>query len=444
MHYGLPRLNAAIDAGIFAGMNKPPSQIATGTHMTRQTNKLTALAVKNVKYGEKPSNKHPDGGGLYLFTEKNGGKYWRMNYRHPISKKENTLSFGIYPTVTLEDARRQRDDTRRLIQQNIDPAEHRNEKRRQAQASLEHTFEAIATSWLAFRSIEKKQDAENIRRLHKDVLPYIGTKPINSLTAPQIERDVLARIVERGAIESAHRVKMVMKMIFEYAHKKGLILSKPTEYITLPSPTKGHHAAIIEANELRPMLQKIWAYTSDNPRNHIHTEAALKLSVLVFLRPNEIRKLKWESFDKEERLLKIIASKTHTPHIVPLPTQAMQIMAQMEGISRHSPYVFPHQSKPHDCMSEGTVNGALKRLGYSGKQTAHGLRATARTMMDERLFVRTDFLEHQLAHTVKDPNGVSYNRSKYLDERFKMMQQWADYLDNLRDSTVIYFPKATA
>ena len=403
--------------------------------MAKQSNKLTAKTVKNLEYNPDSSNKYADGGGLYLFIHKNGSKYWRMDYRRPVSGKRNTLALGVYADkggITLEQARLKRDEVKKLLADDIDPAAERNQNRTEQKANLENTFNKFCQEWLKKRELENKVDSENLRKLEKDILPYIGDMPVINMTVEQLERDVTDRVVERGALESARRIRSIMTMVLELARKKRIISHNPAKDISLPQPIKGNHNAITDERELADLLRKMWRFTKDNPRNRLTTELAMKLSVYIFQRPNEIRGLTWDSVDFEKRQLSFAASKTHQDHIVPLSRQAFDILKELEDMRTASEYVFPSVKTGRECMSEDTIRQGLIRIGYQGRHTAHGFRATARTILDEELEYRTDIIEHQLAHKVKDPNGTAYNRTAFLRRRRELMQMWADYLDTLR------------
>ena len=414
--------------GIFDGINS-----YTAKHnMTRLSNKLTAKAVKNLSYDTEGSNKYADGSGLYLLITANGSKHWRMDYRRPVTQKRNTLALGTYPVISLEEARIKRDDAKKMLMNGIDPAEDRNANKEKKKAQAENVFSRYVRDWLDKRAIEGRKDAENIRMLNIDILPYIGDMPITLMTPEQLEKDVTNRIVARGAIIVAIQAKKVMKMVLNIPLKKRLIQYNPAENISLPRPQKGNNPAITGELELTFLLKKIWSYTEDNHRNYKITELAIKLAVYIFQRPNEVRGLLWEHVDFDKGYLTFTASKTKQPHIVPLSSQAYEILKQIQEMNTNSIYVFPSPKNNAYCLSPSTMGGALKRMGFGGKQTAHGFRATARTLLDEELDTRSDIIEHQLAHKVKDPNGTAYNRTKFLNKRQKMMQVWADYLDALR------------
>lgn len=403
--------------------------------MAKQSNKLTAKEVKNLKFIENGAKKqrHPDGGGLYLLLDNTGAKYWRMDYRRPITQKYNTLAIGTYPAVSLEQARMKREEFKKILAEGNDPAEQRNSKKREAQQNLENTFNKYVSDWLENRKIEGKVDRETIRKLEKDILPFIGTLPVTQLTTEQLERDVTSALIERGALESARRVKSIIKMVLDIPLKHRIITYNPAKLITVLTPTiKGNHNALTDEKELAELLRKTWHLTKNFPRTRTRTQLALKLSAYIYQRPGEIRSLCWDSVDFENRYLSFKASKTNQDHLVPLSRQAFDILKELEEMRTSSDFVFPSVKSPSECMSSDTLTQVLKRLGFKGKHTVHGFRATARTLLDEEMEYRTDIIEHQLAHKVKDPNGIAYNRTKFLRRRVQLMQLWADYLDTLR------------
>ncbi|EXR25704.1 phage integrase family protein [Acinetobacter sp. 1281984] len=362
--------------------------------------------------------------------DQSGSKYWIFNYTRPFLGKRNDLSLGTYPEVSLEDARTIRDQYKKLIKQGIDPAMERIETKSQKQKEAENSFRVIAELWLHKRELEQKQDEETIRRLNHDVYPYIGDLIFPQLTLEILETKVFKRIVERGALSVAKRLKSDLNQIFKSARKKKLIQYNPIEDIELPKPQAGNFPAVTEEQDLAPMLNKIWNYSKLYPRCLLTTQVALKISVLTFQRPGEIRMLKKEFFYREERCFKFTASKTKQLHIVPLSDQAFDLIDSIIDLHPYSEYIFVGRDGK-TVISDNTINSALKRLGYGGEQTAHGFRATARTMLDEILEQRVDFIEHQLAHKVKDNNGTAYNRTKFLNNRREMMQEWANYLESL-------------
>ena len=392
------------------------------------TNKLNDLMVKNLK----TKGKYTDGGGMYLLIKANGGKYWHMDYYRPITKKRNTLALGVYGEVSLAQARQKRDYYRALLADNIDPATAKQHQQEQAKIDLSNTFDKYAQQWLEHRKLERKVDKETVRKLNKDILPYIGHLPIKQITLADLEQTV-GRLIERNALESARRVKSILKMILEYAQRKGIIQHNPAILLQTPVPKKGHHPAITTEKELPDLLKAIWGY-NDQPRRQRLTGLALQFCVYIFQRPNEIRYLTWQDVDMEKRLIFITASKTHTQHIIPLSEQAFNILMEVKALGKTSPYMFPsiksHAKEP--VISENTLGDALKTLGYTSKQTIHGFRATARTLLEEELGINPAIIEMQLAHTVKDHNGTAYNRTKFIKQRIHIMQTWADYIDALR------------
>lgn len=403
--------------------------------MAKESDKLSATFVEKTTFQQGQNNKHADGGGLYLIITKTGTKRWQLDYRRPITGKQNSISLGVYDKktgVSLAQARVKRNELKLELAKGIDPAEDRKQSKNAQRALLENTFGKYAEEWLKMRELEGKVDSETIRKLNHDILPYIGKMPVIHLTVEQLERDVTARMVERGVYESARRVKSIMNMVLKLPFKRRIITYNPAPDITLPKPIKGHHKAITNERELGEMLRKIWQLRKISPRTHAGTEIALKLSVNIFQRPNEIRGLLWDEVDFEKHQLSFVASKTHQEHIVPLSRQAFDLLKQAEELRTTSKFVFPSCKTNKECLSTDTIRQALNRLGYGGKQTHHGFRATARTLTDEEMEFSMDAMEHQLAHKVKDSNGRAYNRTTKLRRRRQLMQLWSDYLDTLR------------
>ncbi|MDC4303648.1 integrase arm-type DNA-binding domain-containing protein [Acinetobacter baumannii] len=402
--------------------------------MSRAINRLTALKVKNLKFDESTSNKYTDGDGLYLQINKSGSKYWRMDYTNPITKKRNTLALGVYPTIALEQARKRRDEVKLQLAEGKDPASERDIKREQAKLSMINAFKFITQDWLELREKEGKKDSEVIRRLNKDVLPFIGDMPISQISIEVIESEVTNRIVERGALELARKVLISVKQILEYARRKKLILINPAHDVILPKPISGNFAAITEPTTLAELIKAVWDDT--DTRMTFVTRCAVKISLFIFSRPTEIRTIKWSDYNKKEGVLNIYPLKqkatkqdTDKPKIViPLPTQAIELLEQLYPLTGHREYIFASNRGEEPYISESTVNEALKRIGFKGEQTAHGFRATARTILEEELDIEPIWIERQLAHKVRDANGESYNRTKHVKNRKAMLQIWADYL----------------
>ncbi len=396
---------------------------------------LTDTFVRSIKpSGKVTGDKYTDGDGMYLLVKQVGndtGKYWRMDYR--IDGKRKTMALGVYPEVSLLKARKRRDSARELVADGIDPME---AKRQDKQAKLDaaaHTFEAVAEAWLAKTATKRAASTQtkNKNWLQRNVYPSIGPTPIASITARQV-LGALQKIEDRGAIESAHKIKQLCGQIFRFAVANGLVEHDVTANLrgALSSIPKGHYAAITEPQKVGMLLRAIYGYGG-----HPFAAAALRLAPLVFVRPGELRAAEWSeiSLDAAEWRIPAAKMKMKADHLVPLSDQAVAILRKMEVLTGHERFVFPSIRSGTRCMSENTVNAALRGLGYSkDEMTAHGFRAMARTIMDEVLGERVDLIEHQLAHAVRDANGTAYNRTAHLPARRMMMQRWADYLDTLR------------
>ncbi|MNX26933.1 putative prophage CPS-53 integrase [compost metagenome] len=392
---------------------------------------LTDTFVKQVKHkGAEIGERYADGGGMYLRV-KAAGKYWRLDYR--IDGKAKTLGLGVYPDVSLLQARERRDATRKLLASGIDPsAAKREEKKARAEAAA-NTFEAVAREWLA-KTAARRADGTQLKVktwLEKDVLPFIGKMPMSTIGPRDILERVVRKLEARGAIDTAHRVKQLCGQVFRFAVVSGLAERDVTADLSeaLASKSSRHFAAITEPKRVGDLIRSIHAYSG-----HPSTVAALKLSPLVFVRPGELRTAEWAEIDLDAAEWRIAGAKMKmkVDHIVPLARQAVEILHNLHPVTGHGRYVFPSIRTGERPMSENTINAALRGMGYSAEvHTAHGFRATARTIMDEVLGERVDFIEHQLAHMVKDANGRAYNRTAHLPARREMMQRWADYLDKL-------------
>ena len=392
---------------------------------------LTDTFVKNIKpKGAATGEKHADGQGLYLHV-KEAGKYWRMSYR--FLGKQKTLALGVYPAVSLAKARQRRTTARELLADGIDPMAAKREEKQTKAAEGANTFEAVARDWLTKTAADRM--ASTTRKIEKwlthDVYPYLGAMPISAIGP----RDVLAALRHmeaRGALESVQRVKQHIGQVFRYAIATGSAERDPTPDLkgALTRAAPSHFAAITEPKEAGELLRSIFGYNG-----HPITVAAIKLTPLVFVRPGELRTAEWAEIDLDAAEWRIPGSKMKmkSDHIVPLATQAVAILRNLQPLTGHGRYVFPSMRTGERPMSENTINSALRAMGYAqGVHSAHGFRAMARTIMDEVLDERVDLIEHQLAHAVKDTNGRAYNRTTHLPARREMMQRWADYLDKLR------------
>lgn len=392
---------------------------------------LTNTKARNAKPKEK-QYKLFDTNGLFLLVTPAGGKWWRFKYR--LDGKEKLLSLGTYPEVGLALARERRDKARKQVANEIDPS---NVRKAQKAAKLENenTFEVVAREWYAKFSLKwAPGHALKIKnRLEKDVFPYIGTRPINDIKAPELLM-VLRRIESRGALDTAHRARTNCGQIFRYAIATGRAERDPAADLrgALPSAKEGHFSAITDPDKVAGLLRAIDGY-----QGAFVTKCALKLAPLVFVRPGELRQIEWAEIDLDAAEWNIPAEKMKggEPHLVPLSKQAIEILREIQPLTGTGRYVFPNARTPKRPMSDNAILAALRRMGFEKTEmTGHGFRAMARTILDEVLQVRPDLIEHQLAHAVRDPLGRAYNRTKHLPERRKMMQTWADYLDNLKRS----------
>ena len=404
---------------------------------------LTDTFVKNIKSDTAAAGKkYTDGQGLYLHV-KEAGKYWRMNYR--FAGKQKKLALGVYPAVSLAKARARRDKARELLADGIDPNTAKQEDKQAKADAAANTFEAVARDWL-IKTKAKRVEITHLKVstwLEKDAFPFIGNMPISTIGPRDVLDKVVRKVEARGAIDTAHRLKQLCGQVFRYAVVTGLAERDVTADLreALVTKTQKHHAAITEPKQVGDLMRSIFAYTG-----HPCTMAALKLTPLVFVRPGELRTMEWAELDLDAAEWRIPGSKMKmkVEHVVPLCTQAVELLRSVQPITGHGRYVFPSLRTGERPMSENTINGAVRAMGYSKEvHTAHGFRATARTIMDEVLGERVDLIEHQLAHTVKDANGRAYNRTAHLAARRGMMQRWADYLDKLRmGADVIQFKKA--
>ena len=394
--------------------------------------KLTAIEVKQAKPGDK-DRKLADGGGLFLLITRSGAKYWRYKYRYV--GREKLLALGIYPDVSLADARKRHQAARERLAQGIDPSEVRKvEKLTRHQAAAE-SFEAIAREWFATKQRNKSEGhrKRTERMLEKDLFPHLGARPITAITAPELLA-VLRNVEGRGAIDIAHRARQVAGRVFRYAVATGRAERDPTGDLrdALKPRHAKHRAAITEATEVGHLLVAI-----DGFQGTPVVKAALQLSALLFQRPGEIRAMEWSEINWEAQRWELPAArmKMEQPHIVPLSRQAQDILRELQRLTGRGRFVFPNARGGSRSLSENGVRTALRTMSYDNDtMTPHGFRAMARTLLDEVLGYRVDWIEHQLAHAVRDANGRGYNRTAHLAGRAEMMQGWADYLDKLKAS----------
>lgn len=394
------------------------------------------ISLTDVKIAKAKPQKNPqtmfDGNGLYLLITPAGGKLWRFKYR--FEGKEKLLALGAYPEISLADARERRAIARKQIANGIDPASVKKAQK-QADTKETETFEVVAREWHTKFTPTWSISHSNttISRMVRDLFPWIGKRPISEIKAPEL-LGALRRVESRGALESARRLKIIAGQVFRYAVATGRAERDPSGDLrgALATPTEKHHAAIIDPKEVAPLLRAIEGY-----QGTFVVKCALRLAPMFFVRPGELRQAEWVEMDLDEAVWNIPANKMkmRQVHIVPLCHQAVETLAELKELTGASRYVFPSGRSFARPMSNNAILAALRRMGYDkDTMSGHGFRAMARTILDEVLQVRPDFIEHQLAHAVRDPNGRAYNRTAHLEERRKMMQVWADYLDGLKAS----------
>ena len=374
---------------------------------------LTDTFVKQVKHsGKAAGDKHTDGVGMYLLV-KAGGKYWRMDYTH--EGKRKTLAIGVYPAVGLAKARKRRESAREQLAEGIDPSAAKREEKAVKLAASANTFELVAREWLDKTRAERMESthAKVTTWLVKDVLPYIGRMPLSTM-GPRDVLEALRHMEGRGALDSVQRVKQICGQIFRYAVATGRAERDVTQDLkgALAKHVPQNFAAITEPKAAGDLMRSIAHYAG-----HPFTVAALKLSPLVFVRPGELRTAEWTEIDLEAAEWRIPGRKMKMKldHLVPLSTQAVDVLRNIQPLTGHGKYVFPSLRTGERPMSENTINAALRNMGYPKEvHSAHGFRAMARTILDEVLGQRVDLIEHQLAHAVKDANGRAYNRTTHL------------------------------
>jgi len=402
--------------------------------------KLTDAKIRKARIKEKPY-RLSHGEGLYLIIKPSGTKLWRFDYTRP-SGDRNTLAFGRYPETSLADAQELLREARMQLSNNVDPSDIRK-------TSQEETFKPIAMEWLnKKRKVWSKSHAKTtLARMENNLFPWLGNRPIREITAQEL-LSVLRRIEARGAIETAHRCKSIAGQVFRYAVSTGRADRDISSDLkgALQEVIPSHHAALLDRDMLGQLLRDIDCY-----KGHIITRCALRLAPLVFQRPGELRHARWSEFDLDaavweipvERMKLKLNQKTKRAgekHLIPLSRQAVAILKEIRPLTGNGTLVFPSARIAPDArgasakpLSENTLNAALRNMGYDkNTMTTHGWRAVARSHLDEVLGHTPTAIEKQLFHAVADPLGESYNRTQFIDERIRMMQVWADYLDELK------------
>ena len=411
---------------------------------------LSDTFVKQAKHsGKAAGDKHSDGGGLYLHIMA-AGKYWRMAYR--FGKKQKTLALGVYPAVTLAQARRRRDEARAQLADGIDPSIVKQAEKAAKAVAGESTFEAVAREYHGVKKSgwSEKYAAKWLRGLEKDIFPYVGRMQLTDITAP-LMLNAIRKVERRGNRDAAHTLSQNSGQVFRYGIQTGRCERNPMPDLhgALEPVVVKHMPAVLEPLKVGELLRAFDTYTGQPI-----TKAALQLSALLFQRPANIRKMEWSWIDLDAGMLTIpsasmkrtVAQKLNgRPHFVPLAPQAVEILREIQPLTGYRAFVFPSTRGEGRPMSDMTLNAALRRLGYTGDEmTAHGFRAMARTLMIERLpGIHADVIEAQLAHGKSGPLGAAYDRAEFMEQRRKMMNEWADYLDRLKNGAdVIQFKSA--
>jgi integrase len=391
--------------------------------------RLSTAKIQNAT-AQKKTVRLFDGRGLYLEIAPTGSRWWRFKYR--FAGKEKRISLGVYPDVGLKKARDRRDEMRKLVADGIDPSAARKQEKLMALDAAANTFEAVAREWFEKHSAnwEASYSVKLLARLEANIFPWLGDRPIRDIKPPEL-LSVLRRVESRGVLETAHRLMNYCGNIYRYAVATGRAERDISSDLrgALPPSTPQHHASVTDPEGVAALLRAIDGYRGSNV-----TRYALQLAPLVFVRPGELRKAEWNEVDFEAGEWRIPAErmKMKKKHIVPLSRQAVAIVRALQPLTGKGHYVFPGARSRERCMSENTVNGALRRLGWSGSEmTGHGFRSMASTLLNEQGWNR-DAIERQLAHTERNSIRAAYNYAEHLPERRRMMQAWSDYLDTLK------------
>jgi integrase len=402
---------------------------------------LTDPACRNARCPEgKARERYADSGGLYLEVQPGGAKHWRWKYR--FAGKEKRLALGTYPAVSLKEARSARDKARDTLKTGSDPVQAKKDAKLAQRVALATNFEAVARSWHEhWKGPKSPRHADYvIRRLEADVFPAIGSKPIGDITAPQLLA-MAKKIESRGALDIARRAWQTCGQVFEFALAHGMLERNPAKDVRPGSALKARkkeHYARIDAKELPELLRKIEVYQGGP-----YTRMAMKLMALTFVRTGELIGARWDEIDLEAAEWRIPAErmKMRTPHIVPLSTQAVDVLRSLHELKGLAGLLFPGERDHEKPMSNNTILKALERMGYAGRMTGHGFRGLASTVLHEMGFDHAH-IELQLAHQERDAVSAAYNFATYLPRRRKMMQRWADHLDALKQGAKVLPIKA--
>lgn len=397
--------------------------------------KLKATTISKAKAEVKPY-KLSDGGGLFISIQPNGSKYWRLKYRY--GGKEKLLALGVYPDVSLAQARTRRDEARKLLANEIDPGEAKQSKKKQDKIAIENSFEAIAREWHALNTPRwtANHAYDVLRSLEKEVFPVFGDAPISGIDAPTV-LDAIRKIEGRKALDVAGRVLQRVRVVFAYSIASGRARHNPAAEISgalAPRPKKKHYPAI-KPHEMPALLHALADYWERDKASPL-ARIATRLLSLTFVRTGELRGAKWSEFDFDSMLWTIPAErmKAREPHTVPLSKQAVEALAELHPLTGHGELLFPSRSGEGKTMSDNTINMLIKRAGYAGRMCGHGFRSVASTYLNEHGTIRPDVIEAQLAHADKNAVRAAYNRADYMEYRKAMMQFWADTLDAMQAS----------
>ncbi len=401
---------------------------------------LSDIKVRKAKPTAKPY-KMADGDGMFLYVHTNGSKYWRFKYR--FAGKEKLLALGVYPEVSLADARERRAVARKELAAGNDPNEVKRQAKRLVILKSATTFEAVAREWHQsnLHTWTPKHGANVIKRLEGDIFPKLGNRSIADITAPEL-LSALRIIEKRGVLDLTQTIAQYCSRIFSYAIATGRGERNPATDLrgALKTPVRKHHAHL-KSDDLPEFLKKLERYDGE-----LQTKLALQMLLLTFVRTTELRGAEWAEIDLDAAEWRIPADrmKMKDPHIVPLCTQAIAILRELQKRSGNRQHIFPNANNPSKFMSENTMLYAIYRMGYHSRTTGHGFRATASTILNENGFA-PDVIERQLAHIERNKVRAAYNHAQYLPERRKMMQWWGDYLEvTIMASTVRSAPNAKA
>ena len=392
------------------------------------TNLLSAAECKNATSNGAGVRKLHDGDGLYLWIYLDGRKYWRMRYWQ--ADKEKSLSVGVYPKITLSDARKKRDELRKQLQADLDPSAERKATNLRKKLANVNPFEAVELEWYnkQLHTWVEHHASDVKRRLESNIFPTLGKRPIDQINALEL-LETIRKIEARGAYDLAHRVLQVCGQVFRYGIATGRCTRNlSTDLRGALTPHVMQHQSAVRPEELPDLMRAIAKYDETGDKQ---TRLALQLLAQTFVRTNELIGAEWTEFDLDNALWIIPAGrmKMKTEHVVPLARQALAILAELKEISGGSRFVFPGRNRDKP-ISNNTMLFALYRMGYKGKMTGHGFRAVASTILNETGF-KPDVIERQLAHCERNEVRGAYNRAEYLPERIRMMQHWADYLDSV-------------